>query len=352
MRPFQILVMGAGAIGCFVGGCLASSGHEVTLVGRPALMDKLARDGLTLHRPGLPPQTIFLKTITSVPTDSTFDFIFLTVKGPDTAQAIRDLSGLSKSYLVSLQNGVGNEERLAAAFGPERVIAGTITIPIAVPELGLIEVSKPKGGFGFAPLQTGQPLVGLAAAFTQAGLTTALYDDYRAMKWSKLLLNMVNNASCAILKQTPAQVIARPELLNLEILALREAVDVMQAQGIRAVKLPGYPADWLARLISAHWLPLAVTGAILRPSMLSGRGSKLPSLYLDLAAGRPPLKLTFKTGLWSGRANVRYPHAGQSGFDRDFERIGLRPTGLGGVSKPAGKANSGSNHQIRVIKYG
>lgn len=297
--------MGAGAIGCFVGGCLAGSGHGVTLVGRPALMDKLTRDGLTLRRPGLPPQTIFLQTTTSVPTDSTFDFILLTVKGPDTAQAIqdlqnltglRDLSGLSKSCLVSLQNGVGNEEQLAAAFGPERVIAGTITIPIAVPELGLIEVSKPKGGFGFAPLQTGQPLVALAATFTQAGLTTALYDDYRAMKWSKLLLNMVNNASCAILKQTPAQVIAQPELLNLEILALREAVEVMQAQGIKAVKLPGYPADWLARLISASWLPLTVTGAILRPSMLSGRGGKLPSLYLDLAAGRPTSEIDVLNG--------------------------------------------------------
>lgn len=292
----KILVMGAGAIGCFVGGCLAGSHHQVTLVGRPALMNRIATAGLTLRRPGLSPQTIFLNTTTAVPTGSSFDFVFLTVKGPDTAQAIQDLTSLPQSYLVSLQNGVGNEEQLAAAFGAERVIAGTITIPIAVPEPGVIEVSKPKGGFGFAPLHPGQPVDRLADALTQAGLTIVLYDDYRAMKWSKLLLNMVNNASCAILKQTPAQVIARPELMNLEILALREAVTVMRAQGIRAVRLPGYPADWLARLVSARWLPMALTRALLRPSMQSGRGSKMPSLYLDLAAGRSTSEIEVLNG--------------------------------------------------------
>ncbi|MFN8457482.1 MAG: ketopantoate reductase family protein [Anaerolineae bacterium] len=292
----KILVMGAGAIGGFVGACLAGNHHAVTLVGRPALMNHIATAGLTLRRPGLPPQTVFPHTTTAVPSDDSFDFVFLTVKGPDTAQAIQDLAGLPKSsYLVSLQNGVGNEEQLAAAFGPERVMAGTITIPIAVPELGVIEVSKPKGGLGFAPLHRASRLT-LADAFTQAGLTSIVYDDYRAMKWSKLLLNMVNNASCAILKQTPAQVIARPELMNLEILALREAVAVMRAQGIRAVKLPGYPADWLARLVSARWLPLSLTRALLRPSMRSGRGSKMPSLYLDLAAGRPTSEIDVLNG--------------------------------------------------------
>ncbi|MCK6626730.1 MAG: ketopantoate reductase family protein [Anaerolineae bacterium] len=283
----KLLIMGAGAIGGFVGGALAANGHEVTLVGRPALMEKIARTGLTLRRPNFPVQTVSPATTTVVPADSGYDFVLLSVKAPDTPQAIKDLSGLApKTYIVSLQNGIGNEEQLAAAFGPERVIAGTITIPIQAPEPGVIEVSKPKGGLGLAALHPGQPVQALADALTEAGLPTLVYDDYRAMKWSKLLLNIVTNASSAILDLPPAAIIAQPALFDLEIRALQEGVAVMRAQGIRAVKLPGYPVDWLARILSARWLPQAVTRALLRPSMASGRGTKMPSLHIDLAAGR------------------------------------------------------------------
>lgn len=289
--------MGAGAIGGFVGGALAAAGHNVTLVGRPALMQKITQMGLTLRRPNVPAQNIFPATTTKVPPGADYDLVLLTVKAPDTAQAIKDLSGLaSKTYIVSLQNGIGNEEQLAAAFGPEQVIAGTITIPIQVPEPGVIEVSKPKGGLGLAGLHPNQPVQALATAFNEAGLPTPIYDDYRAMKWSKLLLNIVTNASSAILDLPPAAIIAQSELFDLEIRALQEGAAVIQAQGIRAVKLPGYPVDWLGRLLSARWLPLALSRALLRPSMASGRGTKMPSLHIDLSAGRPTSEIGVLNG--------------------------------------------------------
>jgi 2-dehydropantoate 2-reductase len=188
--------------------------------------------------------------------------------------------------LVSFQNGIGNEEQLAEIFSSRAVIAGTITIPIEAPEPGVIRVSKAKGGLGLAPLAESQPLPQLAEALSQAGLVTQTYTDYRAMKWSKLMLNIVTNASSAILNLPPAQIISRPELFDLEIAALQECGQVMQAQGIRPVRLPGYPVDWLARLVAARWLPGQLKRAILRPFLASGRGSKMPSLQIDLAAGR------------------------------------------------------------------
>jgi 2-dehydropantoate 2-reductase len=314
----NILVLGAGAIGCFVGGSLAASGQQVTLVGRRPLMEKIAKTGLTLCWPDHPAQTVFPKTATAVPADLEYDFILLTVKAPDTPRAIKDLSGLArKTCIVSLQNGIGNEEQLAAAFDPERVIAGTITIPIQAPEPGVIEVSKAKGGLGLARLDAGWgrgeasrirgleannsslnlpgPSI-LADLLNQAGLPTLIYDDYKTMKWSKLLLNIVTNASCAILNLPPAEIIAQPGLFDLEIKALQEGVAVMKAQGIKAVKLPGYPVDWLARILAARWLLLAVSRAILRPSMASGRGSKMPSLHIDLAAGRSTSEINVLNG--------------------------------------------------------
>jgi 2-dehydropantoate 2-reductase len=297
----KILVIGAGAIGCFVGGRLAGAGHQVTLVGRPALMEKITAGGLVLRHPAQPEQTVFPQTATSLAELSgVYSFILVTVKAPDTAKVIEELAAasleLSESYLVSLQNGIGNEALLAGAFGPQRVMAGTVTIPISVPGPGVIEVSKDKGGLGLALLQPGQPVGRLAEALKKAGLTTQVYEDERAMKWSKLLLNIVNNASSAILNQPPAEIIGRPDLFDLEIKALREGVAVMRAAGISPVNLPGYPVVWLARLVSAGWLPAPLKRAILRPFMLSGRGTKMPSLQIDLAAGRPSSEINVLNG--------------------------------------------------------
>ncbi|HMR62826.1 MAG TPA: 2-dehydropantoate 2-reductase N-terminal domain-containing protein [Anaerolineae bacterium] len=172
----KILVLGAGAIGCFVGGRLAAAGHQVTLLGRPPLMNKIATDGLKLCHPSQPPLTVRPPVITSLAELSAAEvpeFILLTVKASGTAPAIEQLAhaslSLDQSYIVSLQNGVGNEEQLAEALGWQRVIAGTVTIPIGVPDLGVIEVSKDKGGLGLASLQENQPTARLAEALTKPG---------------------------------------------------------------------------------------------------------------------------------------------------------------------------------------
>ncbi|MCB0209857.1 MAG: 2-dehydropantoate 2-reductase [Anaerolineae bacterium] len=297
----KILVVGAGAIGCFVGGRLAAAGNQVTLLGRPALMNKIAAEGLVLQHPTQPNQTVSPNIATDVhQLSSPYDFILVTVKAPSTAEIIDQITAapfsIERSYVVSLQNGIGNEKLLADAFGAERVIAGTVTIPISVPDLGVIAVSKDKGGLGLAPLRVGQPVDTLATALEQVGLTTPIYEDWQAMKWSKLLLNIINNASSAILDETPARIIDNTDLFNMEIEALREGLAVMKAMDINAVKLPGYAVDWLARLLNANWLPLAMKRTMLRPAMVSGRGSKMPSLHIDLEAGRTSTEIMVLNG--------------------------------------------------------
>ncbi len=287
----NILILGAGSIGCFLGGTLAAHGQSVTLVGRWPLMQKIAADGLTLIHPNRAAETTKPKTVIDLAQlSSPFDFILLTVKNPAVASAIEQLTAsalnLEKTQIVSFQNGLGSEELLATAFGSTKIIAGTITIPIRVLEPGTIEISKPKGGLGLAPLQPNSSVKPLAEMFNHAGLPTVVYDDYRAMKWSKLLLNITNNAISAILNQSPAQIIARNDLFDLEIEALQESVVVIKAQHLKIVKLPGYPTNLLGHLLEPRWLPRFVSRAILRPAMRSGRGNKMPSLQIDLADGR------------------------------------------------------------------
>ncbi len=297
----KILIVGAGAIGCFVGGRLAAGGQAVTLLGRPPLMDKIVADGLCLRQPTLSEQIVFPKTAASLTElSSAYDFVLISVKSPDTLQVAEELvsSGLplENSYIVSLQNGIGNEEQLADTFGRKRVMAGTLTIPISVPEEGVIAINKNKGGLGLATLDPLQPAQRLAKALTQAGLTTSVYKDYQAMKWSKLLLNIINNASSAILDEPPSRIIANPDLFNMEIAALVEGVQVMNALGLSVVNLPGYPVKLLAQLIQTPWLPLAAKRAILGPFMVSGRGAKMPSLHIDLAAGRATSEVAVLNG--------------------------------------------------------
>ncbi|MFZ1267970.1 MAG: ketopantoate reductase C-terminal domain-containing protein, partial [Anaerolineae bacterium] len=135
---------------------------------------------------------------------------------------------------------------------------------------------------------------------------TRVYEDFRALKWTKLLMNQLANATCAILGWLPAQVMADPRLADLEIAAWRETLAVMAAQRIRPVTLGGYPFPWLAPLIRT--LPPAVIRLALGRLVGGARGGKAPSLYLDLAAGKGRTEVAYLNGaVAAASAEIRTP---------------------------------------------
>ncbi|MFQ5576117.1 MAG: ketopantoate reductase family protein [Anaerolineae bacterium] len=288
-KPINVLVVGAGAIGCLVGGRLAAAGHAVTLLGRAGLVKAVQADGLCLRRPGGQAQTVHpqaVESLAALPSLTGFDLLLITVKSFDTATAVAGLAGrLSPAARVlSLQNGVGNEELLTRLLPEQPVLAGSITLPVMVPQTGVVAVSKEKGGIGLAPASEGAAVDDVAQVLQQAGFTVALYADYRSLKWSKLLMNIISNAIPAILDMPPAEALAHPRVFNLELAALRETVAVMRAAGINVVGLPAYPVPLLATLVRR--LPNYLLRPILRPMVAGGRGDKLPSLQLDMRRRR------------------------------------------------------------------
>jgi 2-dehydropantoate 2-reductase len=132
-----------------------------------------------------------------------------------------------------------------------------------------------------------------------AGLKTRAYSDYRAVKWSKLFLNIVANASCAILNRRPAIIYRYRPTFMLERAMLRETLAVMRRMKVRTVNLPGGPARYLSWVV--RYLPADISQALLEAVVGSGRGGKLPSLYLDLSAGRRQTEVVHLNG-----AVVRY----------------------------------------------
>lgn len=299
----RFLIIGAGAVGSFVGAKLALSGAEVTLVGRARTVAQIHQRGLILIQRGIAATARNIQAASTIAEalalPRAYDLILLTVKSYDTEAAAAELARATAAPppILSLQNGVGNEEALAAAFGAERVTAGVITTPLTSPEPGLVEAHKADGLIALAPL-TAAParflLPDVLAAFRRAGFRTATASDWRALKWSKLLLNLLGNATSAILDWTPRQVFADRRTATLEVKALREALAVLRAQGLAPVRLGNYPVPLLAW--AAETWPESLLRFLLGKMVAGGRGGKMPSLHIDLSAGKGKSEVAYLNG--------------------------------------------------------
>ncbi|MBO9360930.1 MAG: ketopantoate reductase family protein [Thermoflexus sp.] len=286
MSPQRILIFGAGAVGGYLGAMLHAFGHEVILLGRPPIVEAIRRGGLTLQRPDGLTLTVRPHAVSELEAiDKEVDVIFLTVKAYDTEAAIAALrrKGWGRALLFCWQNGVDGEIQLAEAFGAERVVAGTLTQPVSVIAPGIVRLERLRGGIGLAPMDRHLDLRQWAMALRMAGFATRLYADPMAMKWSKLLLNLIANATCAILDWSTKQALRDPRAFAIERAAFREALSVMGALSLRPVSLPGYPVPLLA------WAMSRGPDALLRPVLSAvgarGRGGKLPALHMDLRRG-------------------------------------------------------------------
>ncbi len=310
-NSMPILVIGAGAIGSLVGGKLALADVPVTLVGRQRFVDAVNAQGLRLIS-GDSTQRIENVHPAASLADAfrhaasigrPFVAAILTVKSYDTADALVELgeaatsAGLAVPPILSLQNGVGNEESIAAALGPERTMAGTITAPVEVPEAGVVRLTKPKFLVGMAQWDREKPAPifdQLHKLLVDAGIPVSLYADARSMKWTKLLMNQIGNATSAILAQPPGVTFAQRAIADLEISALRETLAVMAAAGIRPVDVEKYPLGTLAPLL--RYGPRWLLRPVLRRIVSGARGGKMPSLYLDLEKGRAENEVAWYNG--------------------------------------------------------
>ncbi len=285
----HVLCYGAGAAGSLVAGRLSESGTTVTLLARRPHVAAIRTWGLKLETPSGRIVCKKVDSITSLDDLPTApDLIILTVKAYQTEEALSNLSALvvaGGARILSLQNGIGNEEMIAAVAGADHTIAGTLTISVSVIQPGVVQQNAGSGGIGVAPVGAGalRFTADVVPLFQRAGFHTDPHGDYRAMKWSKLLLNMIANASSAILDLSPREIVQDPRLFHLERGAVLEAVRVMRALGLRPVPLPGYPVPLLQAAMAA---PEWVARALLGQRIAQSRGGKMPTLWVDLERGR------------------------------------------------------------------
>jgi 2-dehydropantoate 2-reductase len=285
----RYLIFGSGAVGSYLGVQLALGGQEVSFLTREHSLNDLRRHGFTLSGDG--PQKALLDP--SLYTDAAAaitevkpDLILLTVKAFDVVNAARSMAPhvAEGQVVVSFLNGINNEATLADLLGEDKIIPATLTTAVQAPKTGVIQVERVRGiGLAGDHPHTSR----LMDELERSGVLVQRYAVPSHMKWSKLLTNIVSNATSAILGWTPPQVYAHPGLARIEIEALREAVRVMRGNGFLPHNLPRVPVGLLGRLV---FLPTPLIRKTLGRVVGRGRGAKMPSFYYDIGRGRSEIE--------------------------------------------------------------
>ena len=172
------------------------------------------------------------------------------------------------------------------------VIPGTVTSAVGRRDAGDITLERLQRDWGSrwtSPFSEFSLI-----ALDKAGLNAQLFSNGDEMKWSKMLTNLISNATSAILGMTPAEVFADQNVYRLEIMQLREALRVMNAQDLDVVDLPGTPVRLLS--FAVKYLPLFISRPLLAKAVGGGRGEKMPSFYIDLQSGRGKSEVDYLNG--------------------------------------------------------
>ena len=257
--PPRVGILGAGALGTlFAHRLLSRTSSEVRLLARSPRPDWVEVEGEGR-----------VAVLTEGPPRGPVDLLLVLVKAYDTEAAIRwaEAAVGPETVALTLQNGIGNAEAIAAVVPPERILAGTTAQGAARLAPGVVR----HGGSGptyLAPWAGGglaeEQAEAVAALLRQAGIATEAVADAQPLLWMKLAVNCGINALTAILQVPNGELLLRPDALRTLEAAAAEVGAVAVAAGITL------PADPVERTVA-----VARATAANRSSMLQ-----------DAAAGR------------------------------------------------------------------
>ncbi|HUB20515.1 MAG TPA: 2-dehydropantoate 2-reductase [Acidobacteriaceae bacterium] len=278
----NIAILGAGAMGSLFGGLLAEAGAPVTLLDvNQEHLDAIRRDGLSLDTDSRPRHIRSLAALRPEEATEVPDLLLIFTKTwqiPTALGSVRRLLG-PHTWVLTLQNGLGNVEAISAFVPRERILVGVTTIPADF--LGPAHVASHGGGqirMGYAAgdASTDHPghrpfngccmLCQVVDLFHRAGLRATADPGVWAAIWEKVAFNAAFNALCAVTGCTVEQigfVASGPEMV---LAVVAEVIGVAHAAGI--------PAN------------LERTQTLVLRSFRTHAGHQ-PSMLQDILAGRP-----------------------------------------------------------------
>lgn len=281
-RSLQIGIMGAGAIGCFVGGRLAAaSAAEVSFVGRSSLGDLVRKHGLTIRafdgESHVDSSRVRFATDLAVLADC--DVVLVCVKSGSTPEAATALAGVlpPDAVVVSFQNGVRNAEVLRERLPNNRVVAGIVGFNVVMQDRAVFKQSIT------GPLVVeAKPNEEWVEALRKAGLEVQTITPIAPEQWAKLIVNL-NNAVAALSGASTPELILSPRFRRVMTLLLDEALDVVRAAGIPTANFRGVPLRIMSLIFK---LPTPLVRLVLSAQLQLDPESRA-SMYWDLERPRP-----------------------------------------------------------------
>ena len=288
------LVVGNGAVGRLIAGSLAAGGRDVAIV-RRAKLDGPARAELTvIDAAGERHTSSVTEVARPVDLPSAPELVVLAVKMFDLTEATASCAAWPSATCLTVSNGVGAEALVSRLRPGAGLIAGSLTTSVEVAaDRAVARLNR--GGIGLAPVQgdVDSLIRSLVTAFADGGLRSARIDDAAAMKWSKLVANLVGNATSAIVDQAPPTLFSNAGVFAIERRQVMEALAVTRRLGLVPVALPGVDVRLLALGMR---LPPVIGRPIMRSAVGRGRGGKDPSLRIHARSGSGPSEVDWLNG--------------------------------------------------------
>lgn len=247
----KIVMLGAGALGSTIGGTLAMGGNDVHFVDMwQEHVDLINKDGLHMTNEK-EDWYVRVDARTTADTIGEADLVIVLVKSFATKQAVEQLKQtnvIGKNTLVmSLQNGLGNEETIASVIGSENVISGKTYVGGRLIQAGYISAGV-QGKWTYIGELNGEitdRIQTVCNVFNDAGLLCEVSDNIKSLIWDKLLINVAAGALCGITRLPYGPLYEEDYIKDVAVAAIQEGIQVAKAAGVvLKSEDPQYP--WVA----------------------------------------------------------------------------------------------------------
>ena len=266
----KALVMAAGAVGGYFGSVLARGGNEVRFIARGDNLRAIRERGLTVRSVTSGDFSVRAPVGDSV--DGTWipDLVLFCVKSYHNREAIRCIAPAvgPDTAILTLQNGIGSGDDLAAAFGAEKVMLGAAYVEAAHPAPGMFEEHGGTCRIVFAEPDSRKSSrsVSILEMLRASGIDAEISDDIDRALWAKLVFICGLSGMTCVTRSSFAEVMNTPQTADLTLKVIQETADVARAVGVN------------------------LNADIVESTMESFRQDRyelVSSMHADLEAGRP-----------------------------------------------------------------